>query len=172
MKGDISIIDARSDLAAAETARSWLYDEWGRRAYDDAEHRRRFEESVLAHEGPFPVCFIAIDAGTPVGAASLIEDDGLIAPFDAASGSSPWMAGVYVRPSARRTGVGSALVRNCLREARDLAPRFGWRAIWLYSGHPGALAMYARNGFVEAGTGRTARSENTYTVMRASLSNA
>lgn len=88
-----------------------------------------------------PTTCIALEDAEVVGCASLVAFD-----MDTRIDLSPWLASVFVEPSRRRQGIGSALVRRVVEEARALAvsrlhlytpdresfySRLGWRRLGL-----------------------------------------
>ena len=77
--------------------------------------------------------FLARLAGRPAGTALLIERE-----LEARHDVTPWLAGVYVEPWARRQGVGASLVGAVEAAARDA----GFSRLHLYT--PNAEGFYAR----------------------------
>ena len=64
--------------------------------------------------------------------------------YEPAAGLTPWLKGLYVAPSARRQGVGGALVRRCEAWATSL----GHPALYLYTERDsGGQALYQRAGW-------------------------
>jgi predicted N-acetyltransferase YhbS len=98
------------------------------------------EADLLAHlrtandPDRIPLCLIAVEDGRLLGTINLIEND------DAKrSHLRPWLAAMVVSPAERGRGVGSALVRALLAQARRLGlPR-------LYFGTDGP-GFYSRLG--------------------------
>ena len=136
MARDIHIrpLAERPDLVPA-VAR-WGFGEWGHLAPGATLEDRiaRVRESMRT-DG-MPMIVVALDdSGTPVGMASLIEDDLRGDP------RNPWLASVYVPPDARRRGIASRLVGAIER----LAVRLGYRRIYLFTAS--APALYARLGW-------------------------
>ena len=164
MGGAVEIVDAREDAEAAETAQRWIHEEWGFRIETAEEGRRWFQETCLSHDAPRPVCLVARLEGRVAGTASLLDDDLLGPPYDAASGATPWLAAVYTAPWARGRGVASALINEVLiRAKKDGAGR-----IWLQT--DAAQDLYARFGFQAVGAAQSAESGGEVTVMRLALS--
>ena len=87
--------------------------------------------------------FVLFEGGRPVGTAGLVKQD-----LDARPDLSPWLAGVFVEPDARRRGHAAALVR----QVEDHARAAGVAALWLYT--LGQERLYARLGGERAGTER------------------
>ena len=73
-----------------------------------------------------------------IGTASLIEHD-----VPTRAELTPWLASVYVDPRFRKRGIGSALVRAVLQEARNL----GLEKLYLIT--PDQVPFYRRQGWQE-----------------------
>ncbi len=85
--------------------------------------------------------FVAINAaGGPIGSVSLVEHDLPDRPEFAQL--TPWVAGTYVVAEERGQGVGSALMRHVVDEAR----RLGLPELFLYTS--AARVFYERLGWV------------------------
>lgn len=125
--------------ALVETVARWQWSEWGH--LDPADSLAARIASLRDQTDPcrIPVTFIALDGDEPLGSASLVMDD--LPPHP---DLSPWLASVYVTPTARGRGVASALVRHAVGRAaamgvarlylytegaRGLYEKLGWRAI-------------------------------------------
>jgi predicted N-acetyltransferase YhbS len=86
-----------------------------------------------------PLCLVALnDNGEPVGAVNLVESDD-----DHHTDWTPWLAGMVVAAPLRGQGIGTALVKALLTEAR----RVHVRQVYLGSDGPG---FYTRLGAVIA----------------------
>lgn len=77
---------------------------------------------------------VALEGDTPLGCVHLIDHDD-----DSLPELSPWLAAMVVVPGRRGQGIGSALVRALLGEARAL----GHARVWLGTDGPG---FYERLG--------------------------
>jgi GNAT superfamily N-acetyltransferase len=118
------------------TVARWHHAEWGHlRPGETVEDRAARVERACGHR-EIPTTFVAVDGGEPVGCASLIEHDMLTRPE-----LSPWLAGVFVLPEHRKRGIGAALVKRVIQEARAL----GTPRLYLYTSGFGAL--YLRLGW-------------------------
>jgi GNAT superfamily N-acetyltransferase len=96
--------------------------------------RARTEEARLAG---IPCAWVAFADDNPVGTVSLIEHN-----MDTRRDLSPWLAALFVLPSHRGGGIGTALVHRCEHEA--------WRVdvsrLYLYT--TTARGLYERLGWV------------------------
>jgi predicted N-acetyltransferase YhbS len=90
--------------------------------------------------GGVPTLFVAVDNGKVIGTAALDDDD-----MDTHPRLSPWLASLYVDVKYRKYGVGEALVRRVIEEARSIQvkelylftpdrehyfERFGWKTLF------------------------------------------
>jgi GNAT superfamily N-acetyltransferase len=114
----------------------WHHGEWGRLHPGDTAEKRavRMEEHMGKRQ--IPTTFLALADGKPVGSASLVDYD-----MEDREDLTPWLASVYVVPEYRRRGVGSALVKRVLEEARVL----GVETLYLFTWDRERL--YARLGW-------------------------
>ncbi len=87
-----------------------------------AERVDRFQTHLQRHA--IPTTFVALQDGAPAGSASLVVNDMSILPD-----LTPWLAGVYVAPDHRRSGLGATLVRRVMQEAAAL----GVARLYLYT---------------------------------------
>lgn len=99
---------------ATATVARWLHRQWlAAMGLSVEEILARLPRRL--HKERLPLTLLALDAGRPVGTASLIED---VLPDGA--GRAPFLGEVYVAPSRRRQGVGSMLCRHAVALARCL----------------------------------------------------
>lgn len=87
-----------------------------------------------AEPGRVILSLIALEGDTPLGCVHLIDHDD-----DTLPELTPWLAAMVVVPGRRGQGIGSALVRALLGEARAL----GHTRVWLGTDGPG---FYERLG--------------------------
>ncbi|PZW48768.1 acetyltransferase (GNAT) family protein [Humitalea rosea] len=112
----------------------WLHRAWWE---EDGWSLAETIEYCAGARGPgIPMVWVAVAGGMPLGTVALDEDD----LFDRAD-LNPWLASLYVRPDARREGIGAALVRMVERHAAAA----GFARIWLFT--PDAAEFYARLGW-------------------------
>ncbi len=122
-----------------ETVARWHFDEWG--ALSPGATLEAWTEQIRETATPsgMPATFLALDDDALLGTDSLVAND-----METRPDLTPWLAGVFVRPESRGTGVGAALVTRAVAEAaalgvarlylythaaRGFYERLGWRAI-------------------------------------------
>lgn len=129
------------------TLARWLFEEWGYYHQNDSVERRMGELNGRLVEDRIPLTFAAFATTAPdapvIGTAALTPDD-----MDDRPELTPWLASVLVAPTARGSGVGSALVRTVVAKAAQM----GFPVLYLYTENQQAL--YARLGW-EAVENRT-----------------
>lgn len=113
----------------------WFNNEW--QAFDGRS--TSVIEDQLAqnvNRDSVPITFVALDDSTILGTISLDHSD-----LPSHDHLSPWLASLYVRPTARGAGIGSALVRHLQKFAvsRGCGPLYLWT--------PGATRLYERCGW-------------------------
>jgi GNAT superfamily N-acetyltransferase len=125
----IEYLEARPE--AVPTIAEWVWQEWGFASIDACAE-------VLAHSrrGTLPSRFVAFRDEEPLGIVNLIECN-----LPPRCHLTPWLAGLFVHPDHRGTGIGSALVLFCEREAIG----FGARTLYLYTER--AEGFYIRLGW-------------------------
>jgi GNAT superfamily N-acetyltransferase len=102
--------------------------------FGKATRSRPIPAEHLAADAPFRQ-YVAVDGGELVGWVRSVH-----------AGDSTWVSNMYVSPSHRRRGIGSALLARMLRDDRKL----GFKKSVLLSSHTGAL-VYPRVGFEQIG---------------------
>lgn len=142
----------------------WHHNEWGALMpyWSEAEAQAEFAAHTEAHR--VPTTILAMQSGDLIGSVSLVEHD-----FEEWRHLGPWLASLYVIPSARGQGVGRDLVHRAVAEAARLQvkrlyviasdseafyTRLGWRplervslrghAASLMAVHPSAVSAQAR----------------------------
>ena len=111
---------------------------------------------VAAQALPMPRTLVLLADGEPVGTASLAAAD-----LEERPDLTPWLAGVFIAPHARRRGYAARLVAA----VEDEAARAGFATLWLYTRT--AERIYARIGWrtVE----RLEHNGHTVALMRRTL---
>jgi len=71
-----------------------------------------------------PMTLVATEEEEALGSVNLVESD-----LPVREQLTPWLGQLYVFPDSRNRGVGAALVRAAIEEARCL----GWSAVYLYT---------------------------------------
>lgn len=142
---------------------AWHAAAWGHlyRHWDEAAAVAEF--AAMDTPGRVPTTYLAFDGvGRTVddllGSVSLIDDDEL----DGWRAVGPWLASLYVVPSARGRGVGTALTRLAVDRARAL----GIERLHLFTA--GQEDFYAALGW--RSVGRAPAGDETATVMAISTS--
>jgi GNAT superfamily N-acetyltransferase len=116
--GVIRVETIADHLELVPTIARWHWEEWGHVDPDGslatwtAGLRRRTRRNQV------PTTFVAIDGGTPVGSVTLVVND--MPDRHEFAELTPWVAGAYVVESARGRGVGTALIRHAVEQARQL----------------------------------------------------
>jgi len=125
-------------LPLVETIAAWHWNEWGHA--DPNGSLQDWTESLRARSRPagVPSTFIAISEqnGDPVGSVCLVALD-----MDTHPELSPWLAGLFVAPSSRGHGIGSALARHAMTRAFEA----GVETLYLYTST--ATSLYQRLGW-------------------------
>ncbi len=119
------------------TLASWHYEQWG--YLNPGCTVERYVASLESQVGckQVPSGFVALsENNAPLGSASLVTFD-----MDTKMELSPWLASVFVAPEYREKGIGSALVRRVMEEARDI----GIEVLYLFT--PDRESFYARLGW-------------------------
>jgi GNAT superfamily N-acetyltransferase len=121
------------------TIARWHWQEWGHAdpggslaAWTDGLRRRTRRNGVST-------TFVAFEADRPVGSVTLVEND--MPDRGDFSELTPWVAGTFVVESARGRGVGTALTRHAVEQAR----RMDLERLYLYTSM--AEAFYAKLGW-------------------------
>jgi predicted N-acetyltransferase YhbS len=129
-----SLHDHKAHVA---TIAEWHWREWGHAdpegslaAWTAALHTRLNVETI-------PAAFVALDrSNEPTGTIVLVESDMSTHPE-----LGPWIAGLFVIPSHRRRGLGSALMKH----ATDAATQMGHPDLFLHTST--ATCLYLQLGW-------------------------
>ena len=124
-----------------QTAAEWSFEAWKHDFPSDTVQTYLDQYALAASESEELLeVFAATDShGNLLGVATLVDDDEL----PDAPEHGPWLAAVFVTPSAREFGVGSALVEHVVNRAREL----GYPKIYLYTEHQ--ELWYASKGWTK-----------------------
>lgn len=112
------------------------FKEWGEFRPGDTLEARTERMRAACGKGTIPSVVVAIEKGTLLGGALLIDSDMKTRPE-----LTPWLAGVYVKTEQRGRGVASQLVKRIVEEAAAL----GVPQLYLYT--DAAQSLYARLGW-------------------------
>lgn len=110
----MSIIDLSEEPEHLETLASWHHAEWasinpGQTLQDRIDKMQNYLKDDFV-----PSTFIYKHNGELAGSAAIVEND-----MSTHKELSPWMASVFVEPSFRKRGIGSALVRHVMQQAKE-----------------------------------------------------
>jgi GNAT superfamily N-acetyltransferase len=114
----------------------WHHQEWAYLRPGDTLNARTERLRAACGHAQIPTVFVAFSGAELLGSAMLIAND-----MDTRIDLSPWLAGVFVRPDQRKTGIGAILVQRVVKEARSL----GIHRLYLYT--PSTGQFYARLGW-------------------------
>ena len=127
---EIVTIADRPDLAPVVA--NWLWHEWGRPYGYPYERTLNTVSRSTSRLGPQQTFILLVDA-EPVGTSSLVTHD-----LDERPDLTPWLAGVFVTPKARRNGYVIPLMQAV--EAAAVAASIS--TLWLHTEH--AERIYAK----------------------------
>jgi len=121
---------------ALEILAHWLYNEWHE---FDGRSKELIEVQLAGNlnRDVVPITFVAQSDAQLLGTISVDVSD--LPPFDYLS---PWVASLYVVPTARGAGIGHALVRH----AQQFATSLGFSPIYLWTA--GSTRLYECCGWV------------------------
>jgi len=123
------------------TLARWICDEWPVEGRTHGEAETQLRENL--NRDRLPITWVYRFGGEVVGTVSLDLSD---LPLPGYAHLSPWLASLYVIPSARGHGAGHALVNHALEFARRLSisPVYLWTS--------GSTSMYEKRGWKGLGT--------------------
>jgi GNAT superfamily N-acetyltransferase len=119
------------------TLAQWHHQEWAYLRPGDSVEKRigRLRDSARSHAA-IPTVVVAFTGEKLLGSAMLVVHD-----MDNRMELSPWLAGVFVSPENRKQGIGAALVKRIIADARSL----GIMRLYLYT--PNTEQFYSRLGW-------------------------
>jgi GNAT superfamily N-acetyltransferase len=91
----------------------WHHEQWAYLYPGDTVNARIKRMQSYLNDSFIPSTFVALTP-TPAGSAAIIEND-----METRPALSPWLASVFVKAGERRKGIGSALVRHAVEQARQ-----------------------------------------------------
>jgi GNAT superfamily N-acetyltransferase len=115
------------------TLARWTYEEWRHLRPGDSIERRIERLQNESSGSRIPTVFVAFEGTDLFGSSKLVVND-----MDSHPELTPWLAGVFVAPEYRHRGIGAALVRRVIDEARALEVK----PLYLYT--PSAADFYAK----------------------------
>ena len=118
------------------TLAQWHYNEWAYLRPGDSVEARITRLQGCCGRREIPTVVIAFTESTLLGSVMLVSHD-----MNSRMELSPWLAGVFVAPEHRRSGIGTALVQQAIDEATAL----GVERLYLYT--PNAEHFYSRLGW-------------------------
>ena len=121
---------------AVSTLAEWQHAEWGHTRPADTVEKRALRLRDYSNRDRIPLTVVALEAGSILGAASLIDHD-----METRMELTPWLAGVFVGEPYRRRGIGAELVRRIMTEASKLRVPL----LYLYTVH--SERLYASLGW-------------------------
>jgi predicted N-acetyltransferase YhbS len=118
------------------TLAAWHSREWQALLPEWSEAEALAELRTHVRRCHLPTTLLAVNDGQLLGSVSLLVEDHPQLEY-----LSPWLASLYVIPAARQNGVGSALVKALLADAKTL----GIDTLYLYT--EGRQSFYERLGW-------------------------
>lgn len=92
---------------------AWHHTEWGYLNPGGTVETRIERMKRYLSGAKIPAMYIAVDGNELLGTAALVESD-----MDSHPELSPWLASVFVNPDYRKRGIGAALVKKVMEQAR------------------------------------------------------
>lgn len=138
------------------TLAEWHHGEWGYLHPGETVQERLERLRGQAQKEGIPLVVVALDDSSVLGSASLVQHD-----METHPEWSPWLASVFVAPSFRGQGIGTALVGRITDEAR----RQGFGVLYLFT--PDRASFYERLGW--KAISRESYHDASVTVMRAKM---
>ncbi len=133
---DVRIDYLANHPALVPTLANWTYAEWGQYDPTNSLEATKARLTQRLNRDSLPLSLVAFADDVPAGCASLKLSEMTIRPQ-----YSPWLGSMFVVPTLRGQGIGSALVRRVIDEARRLEVRE------LYLWTEGAVAFYRKREF-------------------------
>jgi GNAT superfamily N-acetyltransferase len=109
----MNIVNLASAPEHIPTIAAWHHAEWGYLNPGGALESRIERMQRYLKGASVPAMYIGVDGEHLLGTAALVESD-----MDSHPELSPWLASVYVNPDYRKRGVGAALVKHLVSQAK------------------------------------------------------
>ena len=106
------ILNLRDKAELLETLARWHQQEWSQLNPGETLEQRIKRMQPFLNDNLIPSTYIAFDNNL-YGSAAIVESD-----MDNRPELSPWLASVFVKPEYRNQGIGSALVRHVMQQAK------------------------------------------------------
>ena len=129
----ISLSEAPEHIA---TIAAWHQAEWGYLNPGSTVESRMLKMQRYLSDKPMPSMRICVDGKKVIGTAALVESD-----MDSHPELSPWLASVYVDAAYRKRGIGAALVKQIVADARAQ----GFKTLYLFT--PDQAHFYQQLGW-------------------------
>jgi GNAT superfamily N-acetyltransferase len=131
------LIEPLADCAEAiPMLAQWFCEEWSYEGRTRGEVETQLRENL--NRDRVPITWVRRAGGQVIGTVSLDLSD---LPLPAYAQLSPWLASLYVIPSARGRGIGRALVNHLL----DFARGSSISTVYLWT--PGSTGLYEKCGW-------------------------
>ena len=129
------ILNLRDKAELLEMLAQWHQQQWSTLNPGETLEQRIIRMQPFLNDELIPSTYIAFD-DILFGSAAIVESD-----MDSRPCLSPWLASVFVKPEYRNRGIGSALVRHVMQQAKlsDI------EKLYLYT--PDREAFYLRLGW-------------------------
>lgn len=131
----MDIIDLQSQPEHIDTLARWHHTEWSYLNPGSTLDDRIDKMQAYLSPDLIPSTFIAIENGSVLGSAALVEND-----METRPDLSPWLASVYVAAQHRNRCIGSRLVRHVMDRASG-----EHSALFLFT--PDKVSFYQRLGW-------------------------
>jgi GNAT superfamily N-acetyltransferase len=132
----ISIVSTADCPDLAPLTASWRWDAFFRHTGTPLDAMVAEANQTAAAASYIPRTFVLLVGAMPVGTVSLAGHD-----FEGRPDLTPWLAGLFVAPEARRQGHATRLIAHVEQYARNAAIP----VLWLYTNT--AETLYARAGW-------------------------
>ncbi len=133
---ELIIIDLLQARQYIPLLAEWHHNEWAYLNPDSSLELRIEKMQAYLSVDPIPKTYVCLCHGQPAGSAAVVACD-----MDTHPELTPWLASVYVAPSLRRQGIGSALVKHALYQVGLT----GMQCLYLFT--PDRAAFYRKLGW-------------------------